>query len=420
MAGEPILSYPSGMLGCVTALKLREWRGVKPVAGPSGVAISTRLRTTPEEERVLDLVAGHLGGLRRADLARVCHPVPFDRNLDAVATRQARRDRLNTRKKALTAESSARWASAMIAANDAQYRLARDAQYRYIRSLRAAIATIEKRLAHPTADTGTPEQRKACKTAKLPKGYATQAERFQKQRRLQVLRAELGRVCTDWDDRVVNVVEGAKRLAKTRHHLDAANLTLSEWRDTWNVARYRIEALGSGDEPFGNLTLTVTADGEVSLRLPRPLEHLANAKHGRYVLSGIAVFSYRAEVAGPRHRPQARVVHDYPSTRPVRALPHRLMGMPANDFRTSLLAGPKHRSPCGRPGSGCGSQRRPPRRAPPRWARQPGRPARAHRGRPHGKFYASGCAGSARDHPAPPLHLRPRHRQRGGGGPRLR
>jgi hypothetical protein len=282
MAGEPILSYLSGMLGCVTALKLREWRGVKPVAGPSGVAISTRLRTTPEEERVLDLVAEHLGG-RRADLARVCHPVPFDRNLDAVATRQARRDRLNTRKKALTAESSARWASAMIAANDAQYRLARDAQYRYIRSLRAAIATIEKRLAHPTADTGTPEQRKACKTAKLPKGYATQAERFQKQRRLQVLRAELGRVCTDWDDRVVNVVEGAKRLAKTRHHLDAANLTLSEWRDTWNVARYRIEALGSGDEPFGNLTLTVTADGEVSLRLPRPLEHLANAKHGRYV-----------------------------------------------------------------------------------------------------------------------------------------
>jgi hypothetical protein len=295
MAGEPILSYPSGMLGCVTASKLREWRGVKPVAGPSGVAISTRLRTTPEEERVLDLVAEHLGGLRRADLARVCHPVPFDRNLDAVATRQARRDRLNTRKKALTAESSARWASAMIAANDAQYRLARDAQYRYIRSLWAAIATIEKRLAHPTADTGTPEQRKACKTAKLPKGYATQAERFQKQRRLQVLRAELGRVCTDWDDRVVNVVEGAKRLAKTRHHLDAANLTLSEWRDTWNVARYRIEALGSGDEPFGNLTLTVTADGEVSLRLPRPLEHLANAKHGRYVLSGIAVFSYRAD-----------------------------------------------------------------------------------------------------------------------------
>jgi IS605 OrfB family transposase len=32
----------------------------------------------------------------------------------------------------------------------------------------------------------------------------------------------------------------------------------------------------------------------VSLRLPKPLEHLANAPRGRYVLSGKAVFSYRA------------------------------------------------------------------------------------------------------------------------------
>jgi IS605 OrfB family transposase len=53
--------------------------------------------------------------------------------------------------------------------------------------------------------------------------------------------------------------------------------------------------MGSGDEPFGNLTITVTPDGEVSLRLPKPLEHLANAPHGRYLLSGPAVFSYRAE-----------------------------------------------------------------------------------------------------------------------------
>jgi len=49
------------MIGCVTAVKLREWRGVKPVAGPAGAAMSTRLRTTPEDERVLDLVAEHLG-----------------------------------------------------------------------------------------------------------------------------------------------------------------------------------------------------------------------------------------------------------------------------------------------------------------------------------------------------------------------
>jgi IS605 OrfB family transposase len=65
---------------------------------------------------------------------------------------------------------------------------------------------------------------------------------------------------------------------------------------SWGYAqllRHRITANGSVDEPFGNLTITVTPDGLVSVRLPKPLEHLANAKRGRYVLSGRAVFHHR-------------------------------------------------------------------------------------------------------------------------------
>ena len=285
----------SRIIGCVTAVKLREWRGVKPVAGPAGAAITTRLRTTPEDERVLELVAENLGGLRRADLAAITRPEPLDRAMDETAKRRARRDRRNIRKKTLTAESSARWANAIIAGNDDQYRLARDAQRRHIIALRAAIAIIEKRLSQPTADTLTPEQHRARRKAKLPKGYPTQAERFQKQRRLQRLRAELGRVSADWDKRRVHVVEGGKRMARTRHNLDAVELTPSAWRERWDCSRDRIEANGSGDEPFGNLTITVTPDGEVSLRLPKPLEHLSNATHGRYVLTDKAVFSYRAD-----------------------------------------------------------------------------------------------------------------------------
>jgi hypothetical protein len=215
--------------------------------------------------------------------------------LDRAGERAARRDRLNTRKKALTAKSSARWANAIIAGNDDQYRLARDAQYRHIIGLQAAIATIENRLAAPTGNSLTAGERRARRKAKLPKGYASQAERFQKQRRLQRLRAALGVVQADWDNHRVRVVEGGKRLANTRHNLDAANLNPSGWREEWDCARYRIEALGSGDESFGNLTITITPHGQVSLRLPKPLEHLANAKHGRYVLSGTAVFSYRAD-----------------------------------------------------------------------------------------------------------------------------
>ena len=96
----------------------REWRGVRLVVAPSGAAITTRLRTTPEDEFVLDAVAEHLGTLRRADLAALCRPEPLPADLDTDARQLARRKRLNQRKTALTAESSARWANAIIAGND--------------------------------------------------------------------------------------------------------------------------------------------------------------------------------------------------------------------------------------------------------------------------------------------------------------
>jgi IS605 OrfB family transposase len=279
----------------MTTGKLRPWRGVKPVAAPAGVAITTRLRTTADEERVLDAVAEHLGRLRRADLAAMSHSQPVDAGLSAEERRSLRRGRLNRRKKALTAQSSARWANAIIAANDDQYRLARDAQYRHILGLRNALATVEKRLAAPTADTLSVAERKARRKQRATKGYATQAERFEKQRRCQHLRAQLARVEADCAQGKVHVVIGGKRLAHTRHHLDDADLTAAQWRDTWDAARYRISANGSPEEPFGNLTITVTPDGDVSVRLPKPLEHLANTPRGRYTLSGSAVFSHRGD-----------------------------------------------------------------------------------------------------------------------------
>jgi hypothetical protein len=239
-------------------------------------------------------VARHLGRLRRADLAYVCHPVPSGLSLDDDVNRQARRDALNARKHAITAESSSRWAGTIIRANDDQYRLARESQARHIVSLGAAISSIEKRLGQPTGDMLAREDRKTRKGQTRTKGYVTQAERFQKQRRLQSLRAELGRVMADRDAKLARVVDGGKRLVKTRHNLCTAGLAEAEWRERWSCARWRIEANGSGDEPFGNLTITVTPAGEVSLRLPKPLEHLANANPGRYVLSSRAKFAYRA------------------------------------------------------------------------------------------------------------------------------
>jgi IS605 OrfB family transposase len=268
---------------------------VKPVAAPTGVAISARVRTTAEDDQVLDLIAQHLGRLRRCDLAPLSQPQHVDLGLDADGRQQARRTRLNARKKGLTGRSSARWASAIIAGNDDQVRLARDGQYRHVEGLRAAITTIEARLAAPTDDTLTVADRKARRKTKAVKGYPTQGERFQKQRRVQHLRAELARTERDRAAGRVHVVEGGKRLARTRQHLAAAGLTEPRWRQQWAAARWRITANGSSDEPFGNLTITVTPAGAISVRLPKPLEHLANAPRGRYVLSGAAVFGHRAD-----------------------------------------------------------------------------------------------------------------------------
>jgi len=206
----------------MTSRELRQWRGVKPVGVPAGVAITTRLRTAADDECVLDAVVEHLGRLRRADLAAVSRPVPVDPGSDAEQRRRTRRDRLNTRKKALTVQSSARWANAIFTGNDDQYRLAREAQNRHLTGLRAAIAIIEGRLTAPTSDTLTVSERKALRKAHGVRGYATQNERFAKQRRLQHLRAELVRSEADRASGRVRVVEGGKRLAKARHNLDAA------------------------------------------------------------------------------------------------------------------------------------------------------------------------------------------------------
>jgi hypothetical protein len=267
---------------------------VKHAAGPAGVAITTRLLVTPTDEIVLDAVAGHLGQLRRADLARACHPASLAAGTSG-NQRQTHRDELNARKRDLTTQSSARWANAIIATNDAQYRRSRDAQERHITNMRAAIKAIQKRLAQPTTDTLSRDEQAIRKKARLQAGYPTQAERFQKQRRLQSLRAELSRVRTNRNAGRVQVTEGGRRLASARRNLSDAGLTVAEWQETWRAARWRIGAIGTGTEPFGNLTITVAPGGEVSIRLPRPLEHLANAKHGRYDFSGKAQFAYRGD-----------------------------------------------------------------------------------------------------------------------------
>jgi hypothetical protein len=88
---------------------------------------------------------------------------------------------------------------------------------------------------------------------------------------------------------------GGKHLARTRHHLDEAGLSEQAWREQWAAARRFLQADGESGKRYGNETIRITPEGEISLKLPAPLAGLANAEHGRYVLSGRVRFGYRSE-----------------------------------------------------------------------------------------------------------------------------
>ncbi|ADI09207.1 hypothetical protein SBI_06087 [Streptomyces bingchenggensis BCW-1] len=93
----------------------------------------------------------------------------------------------------------------------------------------------------------------------------------------------------------VHVVRGGKRLLNTRHHLQEAQFAEAEWRKRWEAGRRFLRADGESGKRFGNETIRVTPGGEVSIKLPAPLAYLANAPHGRYVLTARAAFAHRGE-----------------------------------------------------------------------------------------------------------------------------
>jgi IS605 OrfB family transposase len=91
------------------------------------------------------------------------------------------------------------------------------------------------------------------------------------------------------------VVRGGKKLARARHHLEAAGLTEAGWRLRWQAQRWFLQADGESGKRYGNETIRISPDGEVSIKLPAPLAGLANAPHGRYVFAGRVRFRHREE-----------------------------------------------------------------------------------------------------------------------------
>ncbi|MGW0863975.1 IS200/IS605 family accessory protein TnpB-related protein [Streptomyces sp. NPDC002611] len=255
---------------------LREVAAPFVALGPSGVAVRDRLKhLTAEDEKVLQLVGAHLGSLASKDLKARCRD-GLEHSSDTWAAR----------KRELTPRSSSRWAGSITKATHDQWALARRGQAAHVRSLEAGIAAIRHRLSLPVGAKGT---------KRAPGGYRSAREWFGKSRRLQVLEDRLNTVRADRDSGVVHVVRGGKPLLGTRHHLDEAQLTETQWRQRWEAGRWFLAADGESGKRLGNETIRITPDGEVSIKLPAPLASLANAGHGRYVLAARVRFPHRGQ-----------------------------------------------------------------------------------------------------------------------------
>lgn len=124
---------------------------------------------------------------------------------------------------------------------------------------------------------------------------AAKSEWFQKTRRLAIWQHRLDVARADREAGVVHVVRGGRRLLGSRHNLQAAGLTEAEWRERWQAGRWFLAADGESGKRYGNETIRVTPDGEVSIKLPAPLVGLANAEHGRYVLASKIAFQHRGQ-----------------------------------------------------------------------------------------------------------------------------
>jgi hypothetical protein len=215
--------------------------------------IRTRLRVSVMDETVLCEIGEHLGRLAGQDLAERCRLGLGDAHW-------------SRRKRGLTAASSSRWAGTISRTSEIQWQRAYRNLLDQRAGLRRAIRRLRARLAAPIGAR-----------ADGVHGYANGAERWEKQRRLDLLSAQLARVEARIAQGRVSVVRGGRRLFHTRQHLEAAGLTELQWRRRWEADRWFLAADGDAEYPFGNGTILVhPEEGWLELKLPAPLAHLAN------------------------------------------------------------------------------------------------------------------------------------------------
>jgi hypothetical protein len=256
------------------------------VARPLGARIRTRLRLNADDEQVLVAVGHHLGRLAGQDLAWRCRLGPGP-------------DKRTDRKRVLTASSSSRWAGVITRTSGDQWVRAHANLVDVRVGLRRAVKRVRARLA---VGVGQARGRGRSRV----QGYQSQAERFEKQRRLQHLLSTLSEVEERLAVGRVSVCRGGRRLAKLRLVIvggcdgeegSRAEMTKAQWRARWDAARLYLTADGEADKAWGNETIRVHPDEQwLELRLPTPLAHLSNTpgRAATYRLSCPVAFTHRA------------------------------------------------------------------------------------------------------------------------------
>ncbi len=274
---------------------------IGPVVQAPGITtlrIRTRLRVSAADQAVIVALGTHLGRLARADLARRSGAGPGHSE-----------EVWAERKRAITKESSSRWAGAITKASNDAYATARRNQLRQQADLTRAIATLEEKVeltCHSAQERW--ELRASRAGRKLKFGYRSAPELHMKRQRLQHLRARLAVLDRDLKAGRVHITRGGKLLLRHRLHLGQAGITKEQWRGLWDASRWWISANGEAGKTFGNETIRVSPEGVLEVDLPQSLAEMANVTMGgltRYRFHAPVHFSYRwaewlAQVKGDR------------------------------------------------------------------------------------------------------------------------
>ncbi|MFI1915592.1 hypothetical protein [Nocardia sp. NPDC020380] len=213
----------------------------------------TRLHLAPEESAVLTEIGEFNGRLYRRELAgRIA-----EGKLDRKGFSEYRAER----KRALTADTSSRWAGTITRSVEDQYQLGLRALDAHARSLDDAVAVVSARCALAPGE----------RNGKIV-GYRNKAERFQKTRRLAALRDRAEWVRDRLAAACPSIAVGGKRLWRNRNHLNVAGLTEPQWRQQWDAARMFLTADGETGKAGGNETIRVLpGTGQLRIKVPAAL-----------------------------------------------------------------------------------------------------------------------------------------------------